>query len=155
MTCITCVSGFNLQGAQCVSNFNYQISVTFANSTTSTELNNQLSQFVQSIANAANVSPTQVTIVSIIYSSIVVQAIVSTTLEPGSSAAIAQENSLNSAIAIGQPVGGLTVATSSLSTNGGSNSNGGSSSSSGISRTTVIILAVVIPVGTLCNFCNI
>lgn len=90
MTCVTCVSGYTLSGFQCISNFNYQISVTFSSNTSSTELNNQLTQFVQSIANAANVSPSQVTIINIIYSSIIVQAIVSTTLTPGSQAAIDQ-----------------------------------------------------------------
>lgn len=90
MTCVTCVSGYTINGLQCISNFNYFVSVTFSSATTSTELNNQLTQFVQSIATAANVSASQVTIISVVYSSIVVNAIVSTTLTPGSQAAIDQ-----------------------------------------------------------------
>jgi len=36
ISCNTCVSGYYLNGYQCISNFNYQINVTFSNSTTST-----------------------------------------------------------------------------------------------------------------------
>jgi len=90
ITCNTCLKGYYLNGTQCISNFNYQVTVTFANTTTNTQLNNQLTSFVQSVATAANVNASQVIIESITYSSIVVTAIVTTTLAPGSSAAITQ-----------------------------------------------------------------
>ena len=149
ITCTSCVAGYTLNGSQCVSSFNFQISVSFSSNTNSTTFNVQLTQFISSIASAANVSPSQVIIISIIYGSIIVNAIISTTNAPGSSAAISQQNGLQNALNSGN-VGGLAVSTSTVSTNGGSNKND-DDDKGGISKTTVIILAVVIPVGTLCN----
>ena len=148
MTCVSCITGYSLNGQQWLSNFNYQIVVTFVGNTTNLDVNSQLSLFVQSIANAANVSASSVTIINIVYASIQITAVISTTLTPGSQAAIDQQNSIQSQVTTGSTLGGLQVASTTLSTNGGSNSSG----SSGISRTSVIILAVVIPVGTLCNY---
>ena len=150
ITCTSCVAGYTLNGSQCVSSFNFQISVSFSSNTNSTTFNVQLTQFISSIASAANVSPSQVIIISIIYGSIIVNAIISTTNAPGSSAAISQQNGLQNALNSGNVVGGLAVSTSTVSTNGGSNKND-DDDKGGISKTTVIILAVVIPVGTLCN----
>jgi hypothetical protein len=90
ITCISCVAGYYLNGSQCISNFNFQISVTFSANTTATTFNEQIDQFIGAIASAVNVNPNQVTIISIIYGSIIVNALISTTNAPGSAAAIAQ-----------------------------------------------------------------
>jgi hypothetical protein len=132
-----------MQGTQCVSNFNFQTQ-TVLNANTTFFNQNYLS-FLNSVANAAGVTLTSVTVLSINYGSVTVTMLVSTENSPGSSQAIDQQNNLQTTLS--KSVAGMPVVSNSVTTNGGSNNN--SDNNSGLSETTIIILATVIPVGTL------
>lgn len=147
-TCITCVTNFYSSGANCISNFNVRASAVLSSATTPANFNDQLSSFLQSIANSAGVSINAITILSINYGSITIDFVVSTSAEPGSTAAVNLQNSVTNTLSSGS-VGGLSVTSSSVSNSVGSSTNNGES---GLSRTTIIILATVIPIGTLCTF---
>lgn len=147
LTCTSCVSGYTLQGTQCVSVFNFQAFVML--SATPSTFNQQYLPFLQTIAGNMGVVLEQINILSIIYGSVNVTFQVSTTATPGSSVAASQQQSLQTTLGQNGNIAGMSITSSTITTNGGSNNN---NNSSGLSQTTIIILATVIPIGTLRNF---
>lgn len=143
-TCTSCVSGFTLNGDVCLSNFNYLVTVSFP-VTLAVFQENYLS-FLNAIATAAGVAFNEIVIVKITNGSVNVEVAVTSTAAAGSNAAIDTENAIRNAVSSGQSFGGMTVQTSTVSTQGGSNTN---DDSSGLSTTAIILLAVLIPVGVL------
>jgi hypothetical protein len=146
-TCTSCVSGYTLQGTQCVSVFNFQAFVMLG--ATASTFNQNYQPFLQTIATNMNVAVNQITMLSITYGSVNVTFQVTTTATPGSSASISQQQSLQSTLGQNGNIAGMPITSSSIITNGGSNDN---NNSSGLSQTTIIILATVIPIGTLRTF---
>jgi hypothetical protein len=132
-----------------VSNFNFQTFVVLE--TNSTIFNQNYLSFLQTISTNMGLTIYAITVLSISYGSVNVTLQVSTTANPGSSAAITQQNALITTLASNNTVANMRIASSTITTNGGSNDN----SNSGLSQTTIIILATVIPIGTLCNYLSI
>ena len=118
-TCTSCSSGFTLVSDSCISNFNYRISATFA--VTLDVFRQNFFAFVQRIADTAGVRFDQIVILSIVQGSVTVNMAVTSLQAAGSNAAVSTQNSLNSVIASGQSFGGMNVASSTLTTQGGSN----------------------------------
>lgn len=141
-TCIACETDFTLTGPVCLSNFNYKVNVTL--SVTLAEFRDNYITFLNQIANAVQVSINKIVILSIVQGSVVVNMAVSSPDAAGSSNAVTQQNNLQNLLNSGN-VGGMGVASSTLTTIGGSND----SDDSGLSQTTIILLAVLIPVGVL------
>jgi len=132
-----------------VSNFNFQSFVVL--DTTPAIFNQNYLAFLNNIASNMGVNIYAITVLSISYGSVNVTLQVSTTATPGSSAAVTQQNALTNTLASNSNIAGMQVTSSTITTNGGSNNN----SDSGLSQTTIIILATVIPIGTLCNYSSI
>ena len=118
-TCTSCNSGFTLVSDACISNFNYRISATFA--VTLAVFSQNFFDFVQRIADTAGVQFDQVVILSIVQGSVTVNMAVTSLQTAGSNAAVTTQNNLNNAISSGSAFGGMTVASSTLTTQGGSN----------------------------------
>jgi hypothetical protein len=126
-------------------------------SATTAAFNQNYLAFLQAIASSMSVSVYAITVLSIAYGSVGATLQVTTTAEPNSPLAIQQQNGLQSVVRQSGSIAGMTVSSSTVTTNGGTNNDnnnggGGGSESSGLSRTTIIILATVIPVGTLRKF---
>jgi hypothetical protein len=68
---------------------------------------------------------------------------------PNTPAALASQQSLNNFVVAGGTIANMGVASAHLTTNGGSNDNNNGGGSSGLPTSTIIILATVIPIGTL------
>jgi hypothetical protein len=133
------MKGHTLMGISCVSNVNYQFTVTFTpNNKNNNFFNQGYYQFLQGVAAAGNLSITAVTVSSLVYSSVIMNLLVST-----NSSSTGQFNAINSYVTTPN-ITNLQVA-SVTSTN--NNSNGGSGGSD--DNTTTIILATVIPIGTI------
>jgi len=81
-TCLTCIAGFNYEGNQCVSAFNFGVSVTL--SVTPQVFNQNYLQFLQALANSISTSISSITVLSISLGSTIVNTQVSTTAAPGS-----------------------------------------------------------------------
>lgn len=142
-TCISCIGGYTLSGTNCISNFNFQVQATLG--VTLAVFTNNYVTFINAIAKAAGVPVQNILVQSIVSGSVTVNMQVSTTSPAGSTAAVNAQNSLGNLLAQGNTIAGMSVTSSSISTNGGDNNPSGG----GLSTTTIIILATVIPIGTL------
>jgi hypothetical protein len=147
LTCTSCVSGFSMKGGNCLSNFNYAVSVTFSVSLAQFQTN--YLGFLNQMAASAGVAVNNIIINSIVAGSVIVDMSVTSFASPGSSDAINNQNNMNNLLNSGN-INNMQVSTTSLSTVGGSNT-----VDSGLSQTTIIILAVVIPVGVLRTYLSI
>ena len=127
-----------------MSNFKYVINVVF--DVTLTTFSNNYLTFLNQIATAANVGVNSILIVSLNSSSVSVNMQVASLVAPGSVGAVNAQNSLTSLLS-SSTLGGMSVTSATVTTDGGSNDQDG-----GLSQTTIIILAVCIPVGILCNY---
>jgi hypothetical protein len=112
--------------------------------------NSKYFSFLTAIITSAGVNMDDIVILSIVSGSVNVSMLVSSTSVAGSNSAITTQDNIQALLGSGS-IGGMTVTKSTLTTNGGTNGN----DSSGLSTTTIIILATVIPIGTLCNYCLI
>lgn len=144
-TCTTCPTGFTINGAVCMSNFNYQVLTVL--SVNLTQFQPNYISFLNQIANAAGVGVQNIVVLSISSGSINILTRITSNFPPGSSNAVNAQNSINNLLSSGT-VGNMAVSTFSITTNGGSNDNG-DNNGGGLSTTTIIILATVIPIGTL------
>ena len=147
--CLACSSGFELMGSVCISNFNFLVSITF-NVDLATFQNNFVIMLNQ-IANISGVSVNQITILSIVQGSVTVNMAITSPNAANSNAANTVETNLDNALKVGNNFGGMSVAKSSVTTEGNPSptpDDGGS----GLSRTTIILLATLIPIGVLCTF---
>lgn len=147
-TCLSCVNSFTLQGTQCVSNFNFQVVCTLtANPTT---FNTNYLAFLNVVANSINSTIDAITVLGINYGSVTVTMLVNSNGADGSNAANLQQNNIQNALT--GTVANMPVQSTKITINGGSNNNdNNNNNNSGLSQTTIIILATVIPIGTLCN----
>ena len=143
-TCTSCNSGFTLNSGACVSNFNFVVTLTF--DVTLAVFEQNFFNVINTIANAAGVGFDQIVVLSITQGSVILRTAVTSTSAAGSNAAINTENAIKAAVADGTSFNGMTVASSSVTTEGGSNEE-----DSGLSTTAIILLAVLIPVGVICN----
>lgn len=151
-TCTSCNSGFTINSGVCISNFNYQVSTTL-NVNLASFTNNYVN-FINQVAKAAGVSSNNIRVLSIKEGSVTVNMQVNSNAPAGSSNSILAQSNLVNLLKTGGSVADMPVTASSVTTNGGSNTptptptptpdNGG-----GLSTTTIIILATVIPIGTL------
>lgn len=141
MTCLSCVDGYSLSGAQCISNFNF--AVTCSLSVTMQAFQTNYLFFLSQLAAAANVKTNDIQILSVTSGSVNIAMTISCPYPAGSSEAQNMQNSINSLLSSGN-VANMPVSNYEISTNGGSNS-----SSGGMATSTMIILATVIPIGVL------
>ena len=131
-----------------MSAFNFQVQAVL--NTDSSTFNQNYFAFLNAIASAAQVPLGAVTVLSVVYGSVTVTLLVSTSNAPASPAAIAQQSALQSALT--GSIAGMPVQSASVSTNGGSNDSDDNddddngSSSGGLSKTAIIIIAVFVPV---------
>lgn len=140
------MTGFSLFGDVCLSNFNYQISVTF--NVDFAQFENNYLTFLNEVATAAGVGINNIVILSIVPGSVTVNMAITSFNPPGSQNAINAQNNLQTVVANGTSASGMPITASSVTTAGGSNG-GGDSGSSGLSTTDIILMAVLIPVGVL------
>ncbi len=179
ITCTSCVSGFTLKGAICVSSFNFQVNVVFG--VTLQAFQQNYFSFINQLASAAQVSAQNILVQSITLSSVNFVNLVNANYGPSSNQALTvNQNSVNVVTLVnanyspssnqastvnqnlnnlfaGNSIAGMPVTSHNVVTNGGTipptpptppnPDNGG-----GLPTSTIIILAVCIPVGTLCNF---
>ena len=143
-TCTSCVGGFTFKGGVCVSNFNFVISTTLG--VTLAVFQNNYVSFINQIASAASVKAKDILVLSIVSGSVTVNMQVNAPGGQNSNAATTAQNNLNSLLSQGNTIANMGVTASSITTAGGSSSD---DDNSGLSTQTIIILAVVIPVGTL------
>jgi hypothetical protein len=136
------VSGYSYQGNQCVTNFNFGVQVVLG--ATSTVFYQNYLAFLKDIATSIGQSIDVLTVGSLKFGSSTVNLKVSTTAAPGSSAAIQQQNQIQGAVT--GNIAGMPVTKSSVTSTA---SNAPANSDTGLSQTTIIILATVIPIGTL------
>lgn len=130
-------------GTQCVSAFNFQVQAVL-NADAST-FNQNYFAFLTAVASAAQVPLSAVAVLSVVYGSVTVTLLVSTSYAPASPAAVAQQSALKSALT--GSIAGMPVQSASVSTNGGSNGDDSDDSGSGgLSKTAIIIIAVFVPV---------
>jgi hypothetical protein len=146
-TCLSCVNSFTLQGTQCVSNFNFQVVCTLT--TTPTAFNQNYLAFLNTVASSINSTIDAITVLSINYGSVTVTMLVNSNGIDGSNAASLQQTNIQNALT--GTVANMTVQTTKITINGGSSNNNNNNNDSGLSQTTIIILATVIPIGTLCK----
>lgn len=111
--------------------------------------NSQYLAFLTSVASSVSTSINNIAVLSIVNGSVTVTMLITSTNAPSSNGAITEQDNLNN-FKTGGTIAGMSITSNSVTTNGGTNSN--SDSDSGLSQTTIIILATVIPIGTLCNF---
>lgn len=142
-TCLTCISGYSYQGNQCVTNFNFGVQVVLG--ATSTVFYQNYLAFLKQIANSIGQSIDVLTVGSLKFGSSTVNLKVSTTAAPGSSAAMQQQNQIQGAVT--GSIANMPVTKSSVTSTAPNTP--ASSTDSGLSQTTIIILATVIPIGTL------
>lgn len=126
-----------------MSNFRYVINIVF--DVTLTTFSNNYLTFLNQIAAAANVGVNNILIVSLTSGSVSVDMQVASLEAPGSVGAVNAQNSLTSLLS-SSTLGGMSVKSATITTEGGSNESGG------LSQTTIIILAVCIPVGILSTY---
>lgn len=143
ITCLSCVTGFTLQGTQCVSNFNFQVVCVLG--VTTGIFNQQYSSFLNAVANSINDTLDSINVLSINYGSVTITMLINSNGNDGSNAASLQQTNLQNTLA--GTVAGMQVQSTKITINGGGNNN--NNSDSGLSRTTIIILATVIPIGVL------
>ena len=148
ITCLTCIPSYTIQGSLCISNFNYQMKMVLA--TNITIFNPKYLSFLTSIASSISTSINNIAVLSIVNGSVTVTMLITSTNSPSSNGAITEQNNLNG-FKNGGSIAGMSITSNTVTTNGGTN-NDSNDSSSGLSQTTIIILATVIPIGTLCNF---
>jgi hypothetical protein len=147
-TCQSCVAGYSFLNNVCVSNFNFGIQVVLTPSTNSA-FAGQFYSFLTSIAQAAGQSISTIIINSLVYGSVTVNAQISTTNAPGSTAANSQQTSINSAIT-SPTLGGMTVKSSTLTQNGvPTPTPTPTPDDSGLSANTILIIAIVVPIGSI------
>jgi hypothetical protein len=70
MTCLSCVAGYTFKNKVCISNFNFQFSVTFTISSNPVFVNNYYS-FLLQLANSINTTISSVSISSIKYRALI------------------------------------------------------------------------------------
>jgi Rod binding domain-containing protein len=128
-----------------MSTFNYQVNCVFAANITFATFYQNYYSFISQVATAAGVGINQVLVQNITNGSVIVNMQIVSQTSPGSSNSVNAQNNLNTLFK--GPVAGMAVSSSTITPNANN-----SPSSSGLSDTTIIILATVIPIGTLCNF---
>lgn len=143
-TCLACATNYNLQGTQCVSSFNFQAQAVL--NTLLATFNQNYLAFLTQVANAAGTSIGSITVLSIVNGSVTVTMLISTQNSPNSNSAASQQTNIQNALT--GSIAGMPVTSSLITSNGGS-ADPNNSADSGLSKTTIIILATVIPVGTL------
>ena len=142
-TCTSCVTGFTWQGGICVSNFNFQVNVVFGVTLQIFQAN--YFSFISQLASAAQVTVQNILVQSITNGSVSVNTLVNANYAPTSNQASTVNQNINNLFS-SNSVAGMSVTSYSINTNGGSIPSGG------LPTSTIIILAVCIPVGTLCSF---
>ena len=148
-TCTSCVGGFTLKGGICVSSFNFQVNVVFGVNLQTFQQN--YFNFINQLANAAQVTHQNILIQSITAGSVSVNSLVNANYSPSSNQAANINQNLNNLFTSNSL--GMPITSYSVTTNGGTiptPDDGG-----GLPTSTIIILAVCIPVGTLCNYISI
>jgi len=148
ITCLTCIASYTIQGSLCISNFNYQMKMVLA--TTASVFNPKYLSFLTSVASSISTSINNIAVLSIVNGSVTVTMLITSANSPSSNGAITEQNNLNG-FQNGGTIAGMSITSNTVTTNGGTNNND-NNDSSGLSQTTIIILATVIPIGTLCNF---
>jgi hypothetical protein len=106
--------------------------------------------FLNAAATAMQASVNVVTVLSIVYGSVTITMLISSTNAPGTSAAITQQQNLQAALS--GTVAGMQVTATTITTNGGENGGGGGNNSNpntGLSKTSIIIIAVFAPIVTI------
>jgi hypothetical protein len=114
--------------------------------TTASTFNINYLAFLTAIANSISTNINNIAVLSIVNSSVSVTMLITSANSPSSNGAITEQNNLNS-FKNGGTIAGMSITSNTITTNGGTNNN--SDSDSGLSQTTIIILATVIPIGTL------
>lgn len=150
-TCMSCVSGYTFMNNLCVSNFNFAIQVVLTPSTNSA-FAGQFYSFLTSVAQAAGQSISTIAVTSLVYGSVTVNAQISTTNAPGSAAANTQQTNINNAIT-SPTLGGMTVKSSTLTLIGvPTPTPTPDDNSSGLSDNTILIIAIVVPIGSISTY---
>lgn len=144
-TCTSCRSGFTLNSGSCLSNFNFVVALSFQVTLAVFEQN--FFNVLNTIANAAGVTFDQIVVLSITEGSVNLKVAVTSINAQGSNAAATTQTAIQNAVATGTSFGGMSVSSSSVTTAGGSSTD----DDSGLSTTAIILLAVLIPVGVICN----
>lgn len=160
ISCSSCPNGFSLVGTVCISHFNYVLSLIF--DTTLPLFQSNYLTFLGQVSTAVGVKLSDLAVNSIVSGSVVVNLAITSYSNPGSAGAITSENNLNSLLQTGS-LGNMNLNSFSLATVGGDNNITNSSSpspspsseESGLSTGTILILAIVIPVGTISNYGSI
>jgi hypothetical protein len=101
--------------------------------------------FISQLASAAQVTVQNILVQSITNGSVSVNTLVNANYAPTSNQASTVNQNINNLFS-SNSVAGMSVTSYSINTNGGSIPSGG------LPTSTIIILAVCIPVGTLCSF---
>lgn len=146
ITCLTCIASYTIQGTQCISNFNYQMKIVLG--VTAAVFNPKYLAFLTSIASSISTSINNIAVLSIVNGSVTVTMLITSTNPPSSNGALSEQTNLNG-FKNGGTIAGMPITSNTVTTNGGTNNNDNNDSSSGLSQTTIIILATVIPIGTL------
>jgi len=141
--CTSCVSGYTLQGPVCMSNFNFQIKAVFVIDVI--DFQKYYLALLNLLDTAAQTNISNILILSIASGSAIINAQISTSVDPSSSQASTINSNLNNLFSSGS-VAGMPLNSYSLTTNGGSIPSGG------LSTKTIIILSTVIPIGVICIF---
>jgi len=157
-SCTSCIANYTLKGSNCISSFNYQVNVLL-NVNMQTFQDNYLG-FINQVASAAGVPLNAITVLSIASGSVSVNLVVNSPNAAGSQAAVNVQNNLTNLLQSGGTVNSMPVASSALTTQGGTNNggnnggnsggnnrgnNGSNSNSGGLSQTDIILMAVLIP----------
>ena len=141
-TCTSCVNGFTLTGSVCLSNFKFVVRVVL--NATLAQFQANYFNFVTAIANQAGVAFSDIVITSITSGSIIIDMDISSNNPSGSNEANTIQNNINNLLATGT-IANMQVTSFTVATDGATNND----DDGGLSRTTIIILATVIPIGTL------
>lgn len=129
-------------GSVCQSSFRFNVQVTV--NATLQQFEENYFAFLTQIANAVGVNFDDITIISITFSSLVIDMQINSPYSANSNEAKTAEDNLNGILQKGS-IANMPILSHNVNTIGGEEDNGG------LSKTTIIILATVIPIGVLCT----
>jgi len=136
--CLSCISGYKLTQSVCVSIFSFGIHLVLNPAANSLFTNNYFA-ILSSIASTMNADINCISVTSIVYGSVTIDFIVSTSATQGSADAQTQQGNLQNLLN-NSTVASIPITSFSLVLNGVS-----SSSSGGLTRFEIIIIATTIP----------